>query len=564
MQNHIHLPHWHRAVHAVHFGALTALVALTFLGSLALTIFSPLAIRPAQAAVSNFAPSSFWNASVPAYTSLHPQSAALVSDITRQVGQYGASFSTSTGSSPVYVAEPNASTVTVLPYDCGHGILPDLAAQWQAVPIPFYAVPSAEGSMIVYQPSSGTVWEFGHMTNVSSQWQACDGGRTSTGTDGVFPSPYGLSSSGLATLAGQLNQNDINSGYINHVIGLSLPQTNGSTWPATQSGGAVGGTPAQGMRFRLDPSINVNNLGLSTVGVAIAKAAQTYGFVIWNNSSTVGIVAENPISLTTRGLANPYLGALGPGGTAGVLVNFPWEKLQALPTDYGQSAPVPAITQLNASATTTAVGSRVTLSWQSSNISRCAIPGIGDNLPAQGTSETLPLQNDTVFVLRCGGPAGTASSQIKITVSGVIPNDPAPEAKPSVIIDQPYTGYANILPELMNIQAAEGVYKVVYYDQETYVYETAKPPFALDTMRMTNGNHTINARVYYRDGRTDKKSVGIVVNNSPETLFGSIQSGTIQVPSSLPLGWAVLGALLSGLAMFSGSWWGWHKAHLLH
>lgn len=558
MQNHIHLPHWHRAVHAVHFGALTGLVALTFFGSLALTVFSPLATRPAEAAMSNFAANSFWNSTVPAYTALHPQSAALVSDITRQVGQYGSSFSTNTGAAPVYVAEANASNVTVVPYDCGQGILPDLAAQWQAVPVPFFAVPGSDGTMVVYQPSSSSVWEFGHMQNVSGQWQACSGGRTSTATDGVFPSPYGLSSSGLATLAGQLNQDDVKSGNINHVIGLSLPQTNGSTWPATQSGGSVGGAPAQGMRFRLDPSLNVNNLGLSSLGVAIAKAAQTYGFIIWNNSGSVTVTGENPISLTSRGLADPF------AGTSGALANFPWDRLQALPSNYGQSGPVPAITQFSASSTTAGKGSRVTLSWQSANVNRCAIPGIGDNLPAQGTSETLPLQNDSVFVLRCGGPAGTASSQVKITISGIAANDPAPQAKPGVIIDQPYTGYANILPELMSAQAAEGVYKVVYYDQETYVYETAKPPFALDTMRMTNGDHTINARVFYRDGRTDKKSIGIVVNNSPETLFGTLQSGTIQVPPALPLVWAVLGAVLSGLAMISGSWWGWHKAHLLH
>lgn len=565
MQNHIHLPHWHRAVHAVHFGFLSGLVAMTFLGSLSLLLLSPLSVQPAKASMTNFAPSSFWNATIPTYTSLHPNSAALTADISRQVSQFGAHFSTDSGATPVYVADPGAATVSVVPYDCGNGIAPDLANQWSAVPIPFFAVPSpnAESTMIVHQPSTATVWEFGHMRSVSGQWQACTGGRTSTTGDGVFPFPYGLSASGLAALASQLSSHDVTSGHINHVIGLSLPQTNGSTWPASQTSGANAGAPPLGMRFRLDPSVNVNNLGLSATGVAIAKAAQTYGFIIWDKASSVGVVAENPISVTSRGLPDPYAAALA-GGHGAVLVNFPWDKLQALPTDYGQSAPIPAITAFSTSSTSAKAGNRVTLSWQSANVNRCAISGIGDNLPANGTTESKPLQTNSVFVLRCGGPAGVASSQIAVTVSAVGANDPAPELKPGVIIDQPYTGYANVLPELMSTEAAAGVYKVVYYEQETYVYETAKPPFALDTMRLANGKHTVNARVYYRDGRTDKKAIGIVINNSPETLFGIVQSGKIQVPPSLPLAWALLGAVLAGLTMASGSWWGWHKAHLLH
>src|SRR5690349_214151 len=165
------IPHWHRAVHAVHFGFMSGLIATTFLGSLAVTVLSPLWVQPADAAVSSFSGGGFWNSQLPGYTSLDSNSANIVANINQQVSQYGASFTKDSSASPVYIAEPNAPTVTVVPWDCGNGIPAGLAQQWSAVPIPFFAVPSANANaqMVVQQPSSGTVWEFGHMRNISGQ-----------------------------------------------------------------------------------------------------------------------------------------------------------------------------------------------------------------------------------------------------------------------------------------------------------------------------------------------------------------------------------------------------------
>lgn len=556
------LPRWHRGIHAVHFGFLSGLVAMVFIAALSSTIISPLWVKQADAAVSNFAAGGFWNTRVPSYTGLHPDSAGLVQDIVRQVGQYGTGFVKDSGASPVYIAEPGAAAVSVVPWDCGTGIPADLANQWQAVPVPFYAVPSggANPQMIVYQPSSATVWEFGHMRNISGQWQACTGGRISTTSDGVFPAPYGVSSSRLAALAGQISIQELQAGEINHVMGLNMPQTNGVTWPATQSGGSVAGTPPMGLRLRLDPSVNVQALGLNSVGTAIARAAQTYGFVVWNRGGSVGVTAENPSSITVRGLPDPYNNL----STAGALSAFPWDKLQALPADYGETADVPAIMQFSASSTSARPDTTIALHWQANNVTLCTIPGLADNLPASGSFTTPRLKVSTTFVLRCGGPLGTASSQVSVSVPRVGTNDPLPVLAPSVIVDLPYSGYANIIDHLMSPEAAEQIYKVVYYEQQTYLFETAKPPFALNTSRMENGKHTVNARLYYRDGRIEEKGAGITVNNSPETLFATTQSGVIKAPPSIPAGWAALGLFMVAVVMCVGSWWGYHRAHLLN
>lgn len=555
-----HTPHWHRTIHAVHFGFMSGLIAVVFGATLFTTILSPLWVQQADAAVSNFASGSFWNTAVPSYTALHPSSAALVQDVVRQANSYGTSFIKDSAASPIYIAESGAATVSVVPWDCGSGIPPDLANQWQAVPIPFFAVPSggANSQMIIHQPSTATTWEFGHMRNISGQWQACTGGRISTASDGVFSAPYGVSSSGLAALAGHMSISELKAADINHAIGLSLPQTNGSTWPATQSSSAVAGTPPMGMRFRLDPSVNVAGLGLNNVGMAIARAAQTYGFVVWNSGGTVAVTGENPISVTTRGLADPYATIAASSSLAG----FPWDKLQALPSDYGQSADVPAITQFSASKTSVAADTSVTLNWQASSVNKCIIPGLSDDLGPSGSIQTSLLKVSTIFTLRCGGPAGTASSQVTVSVARVGSNDPLPVLAPAIVVTTPYSGYANILPELMSPEAAEQVYKVVYYEQETYLFETAKPPFALNTARMDNGKHNINARLYYKDGHTEEKSAGITVSNSPETLFAVAQSGIIKSPPSIPLVWGLLGLSVVAAVMAVGSWWGWHKAHL--
>jgi hypothetical protein len=555
-----HTPHWHRGIHALHFGLLGGLVAVAFLGSFFIAVVSPLWVTQADAAVTRFASGSFWDTTVPGYVSLHPDSAPLVNNIVTQASSYGTSVSRDTGSSTVYEVDSGTPMVTVVPYDCGNGIISGLASQWSAVPLPFYAVPAGGSTtqIVIYQPSSGSIWEFGHMRNISGQWQACTGGFISSSTSGVFSSPYGVTSSGLAALGGQLSTQEITSGQINHVIGLNLPQTNGISWPATQYSGSAGGTPATGQRIRLDPSINIEGLGLSPVAKAIARAGQTYGFVVWNRGSTVGFTAESTASSTSRGLPDPYSGLIN--GTT--LNGFPWEKLQVLPNDYGQSTGIPTITKFSASQTTISSDTKVTLSWQANNVTRCAIGGIADNLAASGSMQTDPLQQNATFTLRCGGPLGVTTSQVEVKVTSSTTNQTKPGLSPGTLIDQPYAGYANIFSDLMAGESATGVYKVVYYDQKTYVSETATPPFALYTLRLQNGPHTIRAKIYYQDGHSTERVLGVSVQNTPEVLQVASQSNP-PASTTLPLLWGVLGGMSAAAAMGAGTWWGWRRAHLI-
>jgi hypothetical protein len=92
----------------------------------------------------------------------------------------------------------------------------------------------------------------------------------------------------------------------------------------------------EGLRFRLDPTVDVGAMRMQPVAKTIARAAQTYGFVVWDKAGAVTLRAENPKRLTTMGLPDPYPAIWNGTPTYEMLRGFPWEKLQFLPMNYGR------------------------------------------------------------------------------------------------------------------------------------------------------------------------------------------------------------------------------------
>lgn len=298
-----------------------------------------------------FAANSFWYTPIPANAALHPNSANYAKDIVRQKNLYYKTVNINTGeySSPVYVAAANTATVKVMEWDCQKkGFLDkNLIPQWEAVPIPSYAVPSkgTDAEMTVYQPSTNTVWEFWQMRKVNGQWQACWGGRMQNAKSniGVFPNRYGTTATSLPFLGGQITAEELQRGEIKHAIGFSLVEAEHFTsfsWPASRSDGwnpyKLANRIPEGMRFRLDPRVNVDALPMSRAGKIIAKAAQKYGFIVWDKSGALAIRAQNVVSYTAVGKPNPYPTLFEGKQNYEVLNGFPWDKLQFLPMHYGK------------------------------------------------------------------------------------------------------------------------------------------------------------------------------------------------------------------------------------
>ncbi|MHB1677807.1 MAG: DUF4124 domain-containing protein [Sulfuriferula sp.] len=299
-----------------------------------------------------FESNSFWYTPIPIWATLDPNSANYVAEFLRQLSTYYGTIGIGTDSytSPIYYADPTTPTTRVQEWDCtNRGYLDtNLQAQWSAVPIPAYAVQSAgsDGEMTIYQPSTHTIWEFWEARKVHGQWQACWGGQidNASQSNGIFPFPYGTTATGLPFMGGQVTAEELKAGVINHVIGISLVNQapwNVFSWPAQRSDGGYNPTNApnqipEGTRFRLDPSINVDTLNMTPVGKIVAKAAQKYGFVVWDKAGAISLRFENSLSYTQIGQPNPYIALFNGVPNYFIMNGFPWNKLQFLPMNYGK------------------------------------------------------------------------------------------------------------------------------------------------------------------------------------------------------------------------------------
>jgi hypothetical protein len=298
-----------------------------------------------------FAPTSFWYHVIPANVALHPNSANFTAEFQRQLKAYygNVKINTTSYASPVYTAPANAPTTAVQYWNCQgkKWTDPSLLRQWSAVPVPSYAqqASGSDAEMTIYQPASDTIWEFWQTRNQGGVWQACWGGRLehASKSDGIFPAGFGTTATGLPFLGGQITAEELKRGEIRHALGISLVDVERwgiLSWPANRSDGYnPNNAPnriAEGQRFRLDPTVDVDALSMHPIGKIVAKAAQKYGFVVWDKAGSISLRAQNPKSYTAPGHANPYSALFNGTGDNALLDGFPWHRLQFLPMNYGK------------------------------------------------------------------------------------------------------------------------------------------------------------------------------------------------------------------------------------
>ncbi len=105
--------------------------------------------------------------------------------------------------------------------------------------------------------------------------------------------------------------NDVRSGRIDHAVALAIPLdqvASGFVWPAKRSDGESTAADAipEGARLRLDPSLQVESLGLTPIGTMVALAAQQYGFIVTDRSGTVAVPAEGPYAYRAAVGVDPW------------------------------------------------------------------------------------------------------------------------------------------------------------------------------------------------------------------------------------------------------------------
>ncbi|MFL5867957.1 MAG: hypothetical protein ACJ766_12745 [Thermoleophilaceae bacterium] len=308
------------------------LALLAALGAVAPAASAQPTVTPARP----FSPDSFWNAPLGSGAPIDPDSPGLVADLVDQVRRYGPWINTYQYSSPVYRVPAGQPRVKVI-LDTRYAPLQEGFA---SVPLPANAQPARgnDRHLVVWQPSTDSMWEFFKLQHLADGWHARWGGRM-TGVSrnpGYFPAPTGATATGLPLLGGLITLDEMKQGHIDHALDICLVRTRQSfwSWPAQRTDGWIASAAAipEGTRFRLDPALDLSRLRLPRVTRMIAEAAQRYGIVVRDKGGAVSFYAEDPVPTGS----NPYG---GPGGyfqgryPSQLLQSFPWDRLQVLKLD---------------------------------------------------------------------------------------------------------------------------------------------------------------------------------------------------------------------------------------
>lgn len=306
----------------------------------------PISTTLAGLRTPRFADSSFWYQKIPADAPLHQDSSSLVASFDRQWRKYynNVGVNTTNYAPPIFVASADTPLRTVRFWDCQNkGYTPSqFTAAFAAVPVPADArpAPGTDSELVIHQPSTDKIWEMWKARiTLDGNWEACWGGRldNASTSEGVFPFPGGTTATGLSLAGGLITVEELVAGRIDHALAVSLVEVRRGlfSWPANRTDGYTDSWEAipEGLRLRLDPTIDVDALPITRTAKIVAKALQTYGMVIRDKSGSVTFYAEN---VAAEGRPDPY--AFLFEGKAGyqVLGGIPWQRLQAMPLDYGK------------------------------------------------------------------------------------------------------------------------------------------------------------------------------------------------------------------------------------
>jgi hypothetical protein len=304
--------------------------SLAAIATMSLALAAVIAPSSAAADAPPFAATSVWNAPLAPSAPIGANSAALVTELQRQVTTYGTWINTNQYSTPVYIVPADQPLV----YVTLSVFSPTLQTAFASVPLPANAVP-ARGSdqhLVVWQPSTDSMWEFWKLADTATGWTARWGGAmTSVSTNpGYFPATQGATSTSLPLLGGLMRISELQSGQINHALALAIPETMAGSFvsPAQRTDGNYSGPSAipEGTRFRIDHSVDLTKLGLPSAALAMAQAVQKYGMIVRDQAGAVDFYGEDP---TPTG-SNPYPALFHNQYPDTVLAKFPWGSLQVV------------------------------------------------------------------------------------------------------------------------------------------------------------------------------------------------------------------------------------------
>ncbi len=298
-----------------------------------------------------FASSSVWNAPLSSSAPLDPHSAEIVGQLDAEVATEeqsgrGPGINTTAWSVPIYTVPAHQPAVRVrLRSRPERRPSHALSRAWRAVPLPADAQPAVgtDRQLVVWQPSTGRMWEFWELTRTAEGWQAAWGGamRHTRGSSGVYgpqawpggQSQWGATAALLPLVGGLITLEDLEKHQINHALAMAIPQPRAGVYASPASGDDGTSTSPlslpEGAHLRLDPKLDLASLHLPPVTLELAEAAQRYGIIIRDHAGSVVLYGQDPTPTGTDPYIGPtsYLEGVPPGR---VVADFPWAHLQLL------------------------------------------------------------------------------------------------------------------------------------------------------------------------------------------------------------------------------------------
>ncbi len=300
------------------------------------------------------APNSVWNTPLAANAPLDPSSRRLLPLISLAARMTSPGLDVMTWSTPIYIVPAHQRTVFMhlTPNSTTGKVNPDLQNAFRAVPMPADARPAAgtDKLIVIYQPSTDTMWESWRTRRESNGWHFEWGGRmihasrspgyymSLTAPDGsvLEQSSWGASATSLPLAPGLISFRDLQRGVIDHVLSLAIPHgiiTKGVVaWPAERSDGQSTSRLSipEGAHLRLDPSLDINSLKLPPLTRMIALAAQRYGFIVRDGASNLTVDGQAPRTPAQSAGWRAVMARSGFQYWSQVLKAFPWSHLQLL------------------------------------------------------------------------------------------------------------------------------------------------------------------------------------------------------------------------------------------
>jgi len=256
-----------------------------------------------------FDSSSPWNTPIQPNPPLDPYSGIIIARLKHECDHLSGSFTSWT--IPLFVIDASKCPKATV-YITGDNPNPILdpnethVANGIPIPVGVWPDPSKDGHMLLVDPSLRRSWSFTQALRLSNNtWSVFGINTWDLNGPGYRPPNMGRLSysdgsrgSGFPLIAGLIRPEEIEAGEIKHALVFASPINRKGVFcspPASATDGWKIGADyiPEGARLQLDPSLDIDSLGLSYAAKVIARALQRYGMFCGDNSGEFKLYFQN-------------------------------------------------------------------------------------------------------------------------------------------------------------------------------------------------------------------------------------------------------------------------------